>query len=489
MNTGIKHFAAKAIGILNRFRFMASHGIKDDGTYNPLPGKVIHDFNKTRMLGPQKWLCYAPFNMIYFAFNGEMIACCHNRKHIMGRYPEQSIEDIWGGAKYEILREHIRHNDLSYGCDVCKNALIAGNYDGAKNGLYDRYGSRSYPQIMEFELDNLCNLACVICNDNFSSGIKPLELKTQNPSPYDAEFVKQITPYIPKLKEAKFYGGEPFLINLYYNIWEKMLEMNPKIEILIQTNGTVLNEKVIKLLERGRFNINISIDSLHKENFEKIRKNANFEETMENVAFFIDYCKQKGTHLGIIPTPNRLNWQDIPEITNWATSIGAKVYFNTLITPLELALWNLPQKDIETIYSQLSAKDIQTIGLAGKENARHYKDFLHQIQGWKVNKTITENAKTKISLFDLKQMKDKFILELSKTLHEKERDELMLLFEQTLSSFDENINHDLFFAVIRKVPIEIVVKEIQKRDLEHLKKNMGKKIYEGSVEYEIIRVN
>jgi len=484
----IKPLGARIVCTLNKLRHADIRGIEDVGVYKALPDSVVKGFNKRRLLGPQKLLCYAPFKMIYFAFNGEVIACCHNRRHIIGRYPAQRIEEIWNGESFNILRGYIQHNDLSYGCDVCKNALLAGNYEGAKNGLYDRYPVRPYPQIMEFELDNRCNLECVICNDIFSSSIDTKDLKTVSKVAYDDEFVKQLEPFIPKLKEAKFYGGEPFLINIYYNIWEKMLALNPHIEIVVQTNGTVLNERIKKLLERGRFNINISIDSLNKENFETIRKNASFENTIKNVDFFKNYCLRKGTHIGIIPTPNRLNWQDIPGLTNWASAMGAGIYYNTLITPLELALWNLPPEKLEAIHSELASKEIIRNNSVAKKNAQGYNDFLNQVKAWntKNKNSAAENTKTKISAEDLKLMKEEFMQALRNSLNEEDRDELMLLSEQTIASLENISKSELFFAIIRKVPIGIVVEEVKKRDPEHLKKIIAKKIFEALGEYEII---
>ena len=324
MHPGFKKNIANLIKAGNNFAYLFRKNTSDKSDYQPIPYNIIHSFNKTRTLGAQRYLCYAPFTMMYFAFNGEVIACCHNRKHILGKYPGQNIKEIWEGTEFNKLREYIRNDDLSFGCDVCKYALLAENFDGAKNGLYDRYRVKKYPQIMEFELDNRCNLSCIICNDLFSSSIEKEMHGNKTESPYDENFVKQIIPYLTHLKQAKFYGGEPFLINIYYDIWEKMLEINPKIEIVIQTNGTILNDRIKKLMERGRFHINISIDSLNKENFEKIRKNADYKQTMNNVAWFKEFSEHSHTHIGIIPTPNRLNWPDLPELVNWAGSIGQK---------------------------------------------------------------------------------------------------------------------------------------------------------------------
>ncbi|MEI6346675.1 MAG: radical SAM/SPASM domain-containing protein [Bacteroidota bacterium] len=476
------------IKYLNSFSNLFSTKQLMSENYNQLPTQILKKFNKSRFLGPQKLLCYAPLKMMYFAFNGEVIACCHNRKHIMGRYPEESLDNIWNGKEYNLLRDFIAHDDLSHGCEVCKHALLAKNFDGAKNSLYDRYQVRSYPQIMEFELDNRCNLACVICSDLFSSTIS-IDQSEKGITPiYDDEFVRQLETYIPHLKEVKFYGGEPFLINIYYTIWEKMLALNPNIQIVIQTNGTVLNERIMKLLERGNFNINISIDSLEKENFEKIRKNASFEEVMSNVAYFEQYCKTKGTNLGIIPTPNRLNWQDLPKLTNWASKIGAKIYFNTLVTPLDLALWNLTSDELEEIITTLYVAEIDLQHRLANENAHHFADFISQLKSWQSNNNQfgSNDSKIKISLEELQILRSLFLKNLSNSLDISVRTELLNFFQHAFSEFDNSTSQELFFAIIQKIPIDVVVEELSKKDSLQLKKIIGKKIYEAGNEYQII---
>lgn len=462
-----------------------------DNNYQQIPSSIIQKFNRTRFLGPQKYLCYAPFKMMYFAFNGEVIACCHNRKNIMGRYPNQSIYDIWNGSEFNTLRNYIKNDDLSFGCDVCKYALLSENFDGAKNGLYDRYKVQSYPQIMEFELDNRCNLECVICNDLFSSGIANNNQTFKPKSPYDETFVEQLIPFIPHLKEAKFYGGEPFLINIYYTLWEKMLSINPKIQIVIQTNGTVLNDRIKNLLEKGNFNINISIDSLNKENFEKIRKNANFEETLKNVEYFRNYCQLKGHNLGIIPTPNRLNWMDLPELTNWASSIDAKTYFNTLITPLELALWNLPSTKLQEIIDVLSLAKINSDHRLAKENAHHFDDFIKQLIAWQFNNhdLDTSECKTVIDENEVLALKASFLQKLSNELEVINQHELLTFFLSVFKEFEHDKNHDLFFVAIQKISMNVVIEELSKKDFVDLKRIIGKKIYEASNEYTIVNSN
>ena len=57
--------------------------------------------------------------------------------------------------------------------------------------------------------------------------------------------------------------------------------LNPKLKINIATNGTVYNKQVRTILDKCNIHLNISIDSLDKENYESIRINGDFDELMD----------------------------------------------------------------------------------------------------------------------------------------------------------------------------------------------------------------
>jgi MoaA/NifB/PqqE/SkfB family radical SAM enzyme len=84
-------------------------------------------------------------------------------------------------------------------------------------------GHINYPRVMEFELSNECNLECVMCNGYFSSSIrKNREKLPASVSPYNDQFVDELDQFIPHLTDAKFLGGEPFMIDIYLKIWERI---------------------------------------------------------------------------------------------------------------------------------------------------------------------------------------------------------------------------------------------------------------------------
>lgn len=368
----------------------------DDQQYDSLPKELVKKYNRHRPLGPQKQLCYAPFKSIYFGNNGDAGVCCYNRKHVLGRYPEQSIHQMWFGKEAEKLRDFMAHNDLSLGCDGCKRHLMAGNFDGSKSHQYDVniLNKNKYPSVMEFELSNVCNLECEMCSGEFSSlirakreGLPPL------PQKYDDAFVNQLEEFIPYLEEVKFYGGEPFLIDIYYTIWERIVKINPSVRISVQTNATTLNSRLKELMNKIDFHINVSFDSLRKDVYEKIRKNADFDRVKENIEYFRSYCKERNTYFGISVCAMQQNWEELPYFINYCNEIDVPIYFHTVSYPLEFSIRSMDSVKIREIYDVLKGYYFHPKSAIQVKNVQHYFDFINQIGSWCVTAHEIEQIK------------------------------------------------------------------------------------------------
>lgn len=344
---------------------------------------VLKDYNKHRPLGPQDKICLAPFKSIYFGHSGRAIACCYNRTYTLGVYPEQSIKGIWEGDQAEKLRRYISANNMDHGCQNCKSQIVAGNYDATKAKQYDenRMNDNQYPSVMEFELSNTCNLECEMCSGDFSSLIREnREGRAALKNPYDQAFVNQLEEFIPYLEEVKFYGGEPFLIDIYYDIWDLIIKINPKVRISVQTNGTILNNRVKRIMEQSNFHMNISIDSLDKDNYERIRKNAKFDRTIENVEWFRNYCKKKNTFFGISACAMQQNWHELPAFVRYCNKRDIPVYFHTVFYPKECSFPAMAYEEIQHIVEVLSKEKFPSDSLVETKNKRHFEDTLKQLK-------------------------------------------------------------------------------------------------------------
>ena len=337
---------------------------------------------------------------MYFGRDGAVSACCYSRNGAMGRYPEQSVDEIWNGALAKSMRAALRRNELPGGCELCADQLHAGNFTGLLARQFDEQspvtlGSRvksllrsgvtpkRYPRRLEFELSNKCNLECAMCSGFFSSSIRAnRENLPALPQSYDSKFVQQLLPYLPGLTHTKFLGGEPFLIDIYYEIWDRLIELNPHCRVTITTNGTVYTEKVKRVLERLNCEIIVSIDSVIKPTYESIRRNATMERTLANFEIFAGFNRRKAMVLTIAVCPMVSNAAELPGLVEFASDRGAYVYFNTVVFPASHSIKALPVDRQRKILGQIRNGRRDPRGALDKRNLEALEDFCRQIEFW-----------------------------------------------------------------------------------------------------------
>jgi MoaA/NifB/PqqE/SkfB family radical SAM enzyme len=218
-----------------------------------LPSRPLRKYNRQRPRAHRKHICVAPLNSMYMGMRGRVSVCCVNKPYLIGRFPGQSLKEIWFGEKLKRIREHLARHDFSLGCQNCKEGILAGNYTGLASLAYDNAGlpnTQGFPTKIDFELENTCNLECVMCKGEFSSAIrKNREKLPPIPSSYGPELVEQLKEFLPHLRYTRFAGGEPFMVTRYLEIWELMARENPNIQVSIQTNGTFLTPRIRKIMD------------------------------------------------------------------------------------------------------------------------------------------------------------------------------------------------------------------------------------------------
>lgn len=318
-----------------------------------LTSKIIAEYNSARRKPNASHICHAPFTNMYFNVHGDCAPCWLTFID-PDSYPEKSVHDIWFGEKFQKIRSSLENFDLTHKCNVCLKNLQTGNHTSLLARAYDNNKIRKYPTMMELELGNTCNLECVMCIGELSSSIrKNRENLPPLKSPYDDEFADQLEEFIPHLEEIRFNGGEPFLIPIVYTLFEKIERLNPKLKIVIATNGTIFNNKVKSWLERLNIHINLSIDSLTADIYEEVRVNAQFKRVMENFEHFKKYATNKSKTMCIMVNPMRNNWHEMPEFVNFVNKHELNLWFNTIHRPVEWAIWSLTSDELEKIHKAL----------------------------------------------------------------------------------------------------------------------------------------
>ena len=305
--------------------------------------------------------CYAPFVSVYFTTSGDVIACCKNQTFVLGNVSRQRLTDIWRGAQISTLRKALANYRFESGCEFCEWQVRGGAYESAYPWVFEEFPVSSmepeWPAMIEFAGSNTCNFECIMCYGELSSSIRARRDRLPPlPKAYSEEFFQDLRKFLPHLKRAKFFGGEPFLSHECFRIWDLMITDGLSIPCHITTNGSQYNPKVERVLEALPISLSISIDGVTKETLEKIRVNADYERLIANLHRFRDYTRRRKTYLGLSYCLMRQNWHEFGEFLLFADGLGCEVFVNTVIDPSDCSLYTLAPKELADVADNLEAQ-------------------------------------------------------------------------------------------------------------------------------------
>lgn len=194
---------------------------------------------------------------------------------------------------------------------------------------------------LRVSLTDKCNLRCHYC--------MPLDQKFMDESKYLSpdEIVSVVSELMDLgLEEIRFTGGEPLLRKSFSEIVEKVSSLRPK-KLGLTSNGIYL-DKYLDVLKKGRvFHLNISLDSLHPENFKRITFGNHFEKVISNIRLAVSQ--------GFIVKVNAvmmkgINDQEILDFVKFSESEAVEVRF--------LELMRIGHAREEQAKQFISAKDL-----------------------------------------------------------------------------------------------------------------------------------
>jgi radical SAM protein with 4Fe4S-binding SPASM domain len=344
------------------------------------------DYNLNRKMGANKNICMATKLNMHFCVDGRVMACCYNKTNSIGNIRHQTLHDIWfGSERIKFDRLVNEEYNLESGCYGCKLKIKSGDYSSVVAQNYDFHSTsiKKYPSRMEFELHNTCNLECVMCNGDFSSSIRTnRESRAPLPFVYDDNFLNQLDEFIPHLQYADFIGGEPTLITYYYKIWEKIIRLNPKCLIHIQTNATTLKSRFKEQLKLGNFEVGLSIDCLNEELAKKIRKNIIWENFSENLNYYLNEYKNGVLKLTLNFCPMPQNIDEVFSIINFCNNYKIPIFFCTVLSPYESSFLSLNESELFECLSKLEKINFAPNDFYSKNNSKQLIDFKQLIKGY-----------------------------------------------------------------------------------------------------------
>ncbi len=379
--------------LMNRMRYPMR--IKSVPSGSSLPAEQIHCYNKQRPYGPRPFLCYAPFTSMFFSRNGFMSPCYATYNHLSDKWPETSIKQAWFNGQFEVLRSRMKLYDLDYACSFCKPLFLSGNFGSLLPCKYEPYGigQQRYPKIMEFELSNRCNLECIMCDGNLSSSIRRnRDRLPAEPEHYNSAFVEELKEFIPHLLMAEFTGGDPFLIPIYYDIWEQINTLNPHCQILITTNANTMSSRIEEMLRTyNNLHFNISFDSTKREHYEQIRVHADYDTVIKNIGIFVRYCHEHNTTCNLLVCPLTLNSRDLYELVEFANTLTIGIYFHTVVKPPELSLRTQSKEYLTDLIEYLGNFNPPRNTHLQQVNADNYQNLISLLVSWRNANALQSN--------------------------------------------------------------------------------------------------
>jgi MoaA/NifB/PqqE/SkfB family radical SAM enzyme len=337
---------------------------------------ILNAYNSARDFSEKAFqsTCYAPHTSLYFSMNGDVRVCCHNWSHPAGNISRQTIGEIWNGEAVKAVRRSLEAGSFGAGCGYCEWQIATGSFVNLPTRKWDYLPVTSqdpaWPLQMEFSIGNTCNLECIMCSGKFSSAIRAHREKLPPlVSAYSEAFFAELRSYLPHLKKANFLGGEPFLQSECFRIWDMLIEDNVALLCHVTTNGTQLNARVERMLERIRFSISVSLDGYRKETIEKIRVNSRYDVLMRNVISFRDYARGHKTHFGLTYCLMRPNWEEFGDFCLFADSLDCGVTVNAVRTPTELSIYTLTPAELGRIADSMERQSVNLLPLLNRNRA------------------------------------------------------------------------------------------------------------------------
>ncbi|MDD5021196.1 MAG: radical SAM protein [Endomicrobiaceae bacterium] len=158
--------------------------------------------------------------------------------------------------QYNVFAE----NDVFY-----KNAIL-NEYEIASGSVV----LKSFPRGLWLLLSSKCNISCIMCHSNEMN----FEMSENN--------MQKISTYFKYLEHIVWWGGEPTISPKFYKLLENALAYK-NIKHTIITNGQYMPDNLADLIVKNNIEVVLSIDSVEKDKYEKIRKGASFEKLLKTI--------------------------------------------------------------------------------------------------------------------------------------------------------------------------------------------------------------
>lgn len=173
----------------------------------------------------------------------------------------------------------------------------------------------SWPRVIDLGLTLKCNLKCEMC---FSRAMPAIDL--------DAECLEKALPYLDYCHRIVWNdAGELFASSRTAEFIELMKRHHPPVSY-VSTNFLLVDRYIDDILDSGLNEMNVSIDGVRRETYERIRTGASWDKLIANLELMQRKKAERQTEwprLTFVFVAMRSNLAELPEFVDFARKYGA----------------------------------------------------------------------------------------------------------------------------------------------------------------------
>ena len=222
---------------------------------------------------------------------GNVRLCCSSwLPQPIGNLLDNTLEEIWNSDRAIELRNQVFTGDWKY----CDHELCPVINSDTLPDINDEHHTSPYvegfPKIINFCNDSSCNLMCPSCRNEkilLTSGPQYEKSKLINDRICEGLFSRPTDQYFAIFVTG---AGDPFASKIFREMLQNIDgSMFPRLEVNLQTNGTMMTPKMWQSLHKIHDRIKfcrISLDAGCKDTYEnKVRLNGNWDLLLENCKY------------------------------------------------------------------------------------------------------------------------------------------------------------------------------------------------------------
>lgn len=198
----------------------------------------------------------------------------------------KSLLDSFDGKKTlsEIIDSNLIWQSQSNDIYQCIKTFINKGVLYSSNDVKTKTSTKNYKiENITINVTNKCNLSCLHCYYNENLNKKILEISEQE----IILFLRSVRKHCAKIPSLFLLGGEPLIV---HNKLEPIIAEASKLKfkINISTNGTLINDSFIRLAQKHKFTVQVSLDGHNDIINDFIRGKGTYDKVVENIRILVN---------------------------------------------------------------------------------------------------------------------------------------------------------------------------------------------------------